>query len=39
MTLIKGVTGIQLKPWHIDVITYGIMGSLWFAAFSHLYWW
>ncbi|HEX2593152.1 MAG TPA: hypothetical protein VHL34_16750 [Rhizomicrobium sp.] len=39
MTLIKNVTGVQLKPWHIDVITYGIMGSLWFAGLSHLLWW
>src|SRR6202007_1477440 len=35
MTVIKNVTGIQLKPWHVEVITYTIMGSLWFAAFSH----
>ncbi len=39
MTLIKNATGIELKPWHIDVITYGIMLSLWSAAFSHLMWW
>lgn len=39
MTVIKNVTGIQLKPWHIAVITYGIMASLWGAALSHLLWW
>jgi hypothetical protein len=39
MTLIKDVTGIQLKPWQVDLITYGIMSLLWFAGFSHLEWW
>jgi hypothetical protein len=39
MTLIKNVTGIQLKPWQVDCITYGIMVGLWFAGFSHLQWW
>jgi hypothetical protein len=39
MTLIKGITGIQLKPWQIDLITYGIMASFWGAALSHLLWW
>jgi hypothetical protein len=39
MTLIKNLTGIQLKPWQVDVITYGIMASLWGAGLSHLLWW
>ena len=36
MTLIKNLTGIQLKPWQVDLITYGIMASLWGAGLSHL---
>jgi hypothetical protein len=39
MTLIRNVTGIQLKPWQVDLITYGIMAVLWIAGLSHLYWW
>ena len=39
MTLIKNVTGIQLKHWQVDCITYGFMSLLWFAGFSHLKWW
>lgn len=39
MTLIKNVTGIQLKHWQVDCITYGVMALLWFAGFSHLKWW
>jgi hypothetical protein len=39
MTLIKNVTGILLKAWQVDLITYGIMAMLWSAGFSHLYWW
>jgi hypothetical protein len=39
MTLIKNLTGIKLKPWQVDLITYAIMASLWGAGFSHLFWW
>jgi hypothetical protein len=39
MTLIKNVTGIQLKPWQVDLITYGIMAALWGLAFWHLRAW
>jgi len=39
MTLIRNVTGIALKPWQVDLITYGFMAALWTAALSHLYWW
>ena len=39
MTLIRNVTGIRLRYWQVDLITYGVMASLWAAAFSHLYWW
>ena len=39
MTLIKNITGIHLKPWQVDLITYGIMSLLWIAGLSHLYWW
>jgi hypothetical protein len=39
MTLIKNATGIQLKHWHVDLITYGVMSLLWLAGFSHLKWW
>ena len=39
MTLIRNVTGIALKPWQVDLLTYGVMALLWIAGFSHLYWW
>ena len=39
MTLIRNVTGIELMPWQVDFITYGIMALLWTAGLSHLYWW
>jgi hypothetical protein len=39
MTLIRNVTGIQLRPWQVDLITYGIMALLWVAGLTHLYWW
>jgi hypothetical protein len=39
MTLIKNVTGIHLRPWQVDLITYGVMAALWLAGLSHLYWW
>ncbi len=39
MTLIRNVTGIALKTWQVDLITYGFMAALWFAGLSHLYWW
>jgi hypothetical protein len=39
MTLIRNVTGILLKAWQVDLITYGVMAMLWAAGFSHLYWW
>jgi hypothetical protein len=39
MTLIRNVTGIALKPWQVDLLTYGVMALLWFAGFSHLRWW
>jgi hypothetical protein len=38
-TVIKGITGIELKPWQVEAITYFIMVSLWSAALSHLLWW
>jgi hypothetical protein len=38
-TLIKNATGIQLKPWQVETITYGILGLLWIAGLSHLLWW
>jgi hypothetical protein len=39
MTLIRNVTGIALKPWHVDLITYGVMALLWGLAFWHLRGW
>ena len=40
MTLIKNLTGIQLKVWQVDLITYGILFLLWLAGFSHYRnWW
>jgi hypothetical protein len=38
-TLIKNVTGLDLRPWHVDLLTYGVMALLWAAGFSHLRWW
>ena len=38
-TLVKNATGIQLKPWQVDLITYGIMAALWGLAFWHLRGW
>jgi hypothetical protein len=38
-TLIKSVTGIELRVWQVEMITYFIMACLWFAGFSHLEWW
>jgi hypothetical protein len=38
MTLIRNVTGIRLKHWQVDLITYGVMSVLWLAGFGHLYW-
>ena len=39
MTLIRNVTGIALRPWQVDLLTYGVMAGLWITALSHLYWW
>jgi hypothetical protein len=39
MTLIKNATGIQLRPWQVEAITYGMLGVLWMAGLSHLLWW
>ncbi|HVV66153.1 MAG TPA: hypothetical protein VHC42_11845 [Rhizomicrobium sp.] len=39
MTLIRNLTGIELKPWHVELLTYGVMAALWFAAFGHLRGW
>ena len=39
MTLIKNATGIQIKPWQVDCITYGIMTVLWCLAVWHLRGW
>lgn len=39
MTLIRNVTGIQLRTWQVDLLTYGVMALLWFAGFSHLDGW
>ena len=38
-TLIKSVTGIDLKAWQVDALTYGIMLVLWLLAFSHYRGW
>lgn len=38
-TLIKSVTGIDLKAWQVDAITYGVLLVLWLAAFSHYRGW
>lgn len=38
-TLIHNATGILLKPWQVDGITYVILLVLWGAALSHLLWW
>ena len=38
-TLIKNATGIELRNWQVEMITYLIMSGLWFAGFSHLEWW
>lgn len=39
LTLVKNITGIALKPWQMDLVTYGVMALLWVAGLSHLYWW
>jgi hypothetical protein len=40
LTLIKNVTGIELKAWQVDMLTYCVMAGLWFAGFTHLKgWW
>lgn len=39
LTLVKNVTGIVLKPWQMDLVTYTVMALLWFLGFSHLRWW
>ena len=39
LTLVRNATGIALKPWQMDAITYGVMAGLWLGGFSHLYWW
>jgi len=39
MTLIRNLTGITLKAWQVDLLTYAIMAGLWIAAFTHLRGW
>lgn len=40
LNLIKSVTGIALKVWQVDLLTYAVLALLWFAAFSHFrHWW
>ena len=39
MTLIRNVTGIALKAWQVDLLTYAVMAGLWFAGVSHLRGW
>jgi hypothetical protein len=39
LTLVKNVTGIVLKPWQMDLVTYAVMAFLWFLGFGHLRWW
>ena len=40
MTLIKNVTGVELKPWQTDLITYAVMATLWSVGLAHLKgWW
>jgi hypothetical protein len=39
MTLIRNLTGIELRPWQVELLTYGVMAALWFAAFEHLRGW
>lgn len=40
MHLIANVTGIELRVWQTDALTYGVMAALWFAALSRLVgWW
>ena len=38
-TLIKNVTGLDLKVWHVDLLTYGVLLVLWAVAFSHYRGW
>ena len=35
-TLIHNVTGIALRPWQVDCITYGIMALFWGGGLWHL---
>ena len=37
LTLIRNVTGIALKPWHTDLLTYGVLAALWLAALAHYF--
>lgn len=40
MHLIKNVTGVALKVWQTDALTYFVMAALWLAGLSHLEgWW
>lgn len=40
MTLIKNVTGVELKPWQTDLLTYAVMATLWSVGLAHLKgWW
>jgi hypothetical protein len=39
LTLVKNATGVALKAWQMDAITYGVMFVLWGAAVLHLLWW
>ncbi|HWA89011.1 MAG TPA: hypothetical protein VG889_03185 [Rhizomicrobium sp.] len=40
LTLIRNLTGIALKTWQVDLLTYGVLLALWLAALSHYAgWW
>ncbi|MBV9989763.1 MAG: hypothetical protein JOZ72_00595 [Alphaproteobacteria bacterium] len=40
MTLIKNVTGVALKAWQTDLLTYAVMATLWSVGLAHLKgWW
>jgi hypothetical protein len=39
MTLIRNLTGIALRPWQVDLLTYGVMAALWGLGLWHLLGW
>ncbi|MBV8977134.1 MAG: DUF2784 family protein [Alphaproteobacteria bacterium] len=36
MTLIRNLTGIALKAWQVDLLTYSVMAALWAGGLWHL---